>query len=104
MKKIRGKKISPYWHASGDSVLYNECVFPGGEGDEDTIYTDRGIVSDAGGDGGKCGVCEDDGVVLLIVLRVIGSIMKKLEFLPETFTEKMIHGIPSLTSCLYVVT
>lgn len=79
-------------------------MFSGSEGDEDAVHADRGAVDDLGGDGGKCGVDEDNAVELLIVLMAIGSITKKLEFLAETFTEKLIRSIPSLTSCMYVVT
>ncbi len=46
----------------GDGLLHHERLFPGGQGDKDQIYLDRGAAFHPSGDGGKRGADAVDGV------------------------------------------
>ena len=67
----------------GDGVLYHERVFSGGKGDKDAVYADWCVAGHSCGDGGKCGVDEDDAIELSFEKLKIQSIsrinIKKIE-------------------------
>ena len=43
-------------------MLYNGLLFPGGEGDKDQIYLDRGVACHPGRDGGQCSIDQIDDI------------------------------------------
>ena len=43
-------------------MLYNGLLFPGGEGDKDQVYSDRGAACHPGGNDGRRGAYKVDGV------------------------------------------
>ena len=65
--KTKKKKAFPYWHAKGDSILYDERVFPGGEGDEDPLYPEGRSAGHAGGNGGIIYI----SITLCCVLKLV---------------------------------
>lgn len=66
-KKLKQKSFSLLTQ-SGDGILYHERVFPGGEGDKDSLHSDRGAACRAG----KRGAGRMDSVAKFIELARVG--------------------------------